>query len=92
MAQQVQAMGRLAPSLSLVARNRYNRHRQDLEEAGATVVVDEETLMGEMLSRRIVDCLADEDCTLLACRRAGKKPADLETQDAGTGQDVPPET
>lgn len=60
-------------SLSLVVRSRYNRHRKDLEKAGATVVVDEETLMGEMLSRRITDCLTDENCTLLAYDLKGEK-------------------
>jgi len=69
----IKIMRHLVPSLSLVVRSRYNRHHKDLEKAGATVVVDEETLMGEMLSRRITDCLADEDCTLLACRLSGEK-------------------
>lgn len=69
----IKTMGRLNPSLSLVVRNRYNRHHRDMEKAGATVVVDEETLMGETLSRRITDCLADENCTLLACRLTGKQ-------------------
>lgn len=68
----IKTVGRLNPSLSLVVRSRYNRHSEDLKKAGATVVVDEETLMGEMLSRSITDCLGDENCTLLACRLIGE--------------------
>jgi len=69
----IKTMGQLAPDLPLVVRSRYNRHKQDLADAGADLVVDEETLMGETLSRMIIDCLADESCTLLACRLSGRK-------------------
>ena len=75
--QAIRTVRQLDPDMSLVVRSRYNRHRDDLTEAGATVVVDEETTVGEMLSRRITDCLADDDCTLLACRLSGQKIEDI---------------
>ena len=84
----IKTMGLMAPSLPLVARSRYNRHRQDLEDAGSVVVVDEETLMGEMLSSRIVDFLGDESCTVLACRITGKKPGGLQNPDLVSPEDV----
>ncbi len=68
----IAAMKRLSPTLPIVARSRYNRHFNDLKKAGATVVVDEETLMGEMLSHQLTNCLADDNCTLLARRLTGK--------------------
>jgi K+:H+ antiporter len=68
----IKTMRHLVPSFSLVVRSRYNRHHKDLEKAGATVIVDEETMVGEMLSQRITDSLADENSTLLACRLSGK--------------------
>ncbi|WP_321491935.1 cation:proton antiporter [uncultured Desulfobacter sp.] len=65
-------MKRLAPDLPIAARCRYNRHYQDLLQAGATLVVDEEILMGETLGKEITTCLSDDACTLLASRLAGK--------------------
>ncbi|MCG8634464.1 MAG: cation:proton antiporter [Desulfobacterales bacterium] len=75
--QAIHTIRQMDPGISLVVRSRYNRHMVDLAEAGATVVVDEETTVGETLSQKITDCLADEDCTLLACRLAGRKIEDI---------------
>ena len=75
-AQTIETIRQLNPDISLVARNRYNRHHKDLADAGATFVVDEETTVGEVLSQKINDCLSDEDCTLLACRLSGQKEED----------------
>lgn len=75
-AQIVRAVRRLEPELPMVVRCRYNRHHQDLAAAGATVVVDEEITVGEMLSRQILGCLETGECTLMACRLTGKSPED----------------
>ncbi|WDP83976.1 MAG: cation:proton antiporter [Desulfobacter sp.] len=72
----IKTIRQLSPGISLVVRGRYNRHVKDLNAAGATLVVDEETLMGEELSRRIADYLTDEDCTLMACRLSGQQTPD----------------
>ncbi len=71
----IKTIGQLAPDLPLIVRSRYNRQKQDLIDAGAALVVDEETLMGEALSQKITDCLTDESCTLMACRLAGRDMA-----------------
>jgi CPA2 family monovalent cation:H+ antiporter-2 len=70
----VQMMRRLRPDLSIVARCRYHRRVADLEKAGADVVVDEESTIGEMLTRRIKDDLEESSGVLLACRLAGQRP------------------
>jgi CPA2 family monovalent cation:H+ antiporter-2 len=69
----IQMMRRLRPGLSIVARSRYHRHLADLEKAGADVVVDEESTIGEMLTRKIKDCLEESSGVLLACRLAGQR-------------------
>lgn len=71
-AQIIRTIRQLAPEISLVVRCRYNRHHQELLDAGATVIVDEEITVGEMLSRQILDCLDSDSCTLLACRMTGQ--------------------
>jgi CPA2 family monovalent cation:H+ antiporter-2 len=70
----VQMMRRLRPDLSIVARCRYQRHLVDLEKAGADVVVDEESTIGEMLTQKIKDGLGESSGVLLACRLAGRRP------------------
>lgn len=69
----INTIRQLTPDLSLVVRSRYNMHNQDLVNAGATVVVDEESLMGEMISSQILDCVSDDTCTLMACRLTGRR-------------------
>jgi CPA2 family monovalent cation:H+ antiporter-2 len=70
----IQMMRRLRPDLSILARSRYHRHLPDLENAGADVVVDEESTIGEMLTRKIKDGLEESSGVLLACRLAGQSP------------------
>ncbi|HCY87684.1 MAG TPA: sodium:proton exchanger [Desulfobacteraceae bacterium] len=82
--QAIETIRHLDPHMPQVVRCRYNRHRDDLAEAGATVVVDEEVTMGEMLSHRITECLADDECTLLACRMTAKgikDPSEISSKD-----------
>jgi CPA2 family monovalent cation:H+ antiporter-2 len=69
----IQIMRRLRPGLSIVARSRYHRHLPDLEKAGADVVVDEESTIGEMLTQKIKDGLEESSGVPLACRLAGQR-------------------
>lgn len=69
----VQMMRSLRHDLNVVARCRYHRYLIDLEKAGADVVVDEESVIGEMLSAKIKDNLDESAGTLLACRLAGHR-------------------
>ena len=50
----IRMIRRLRPQVPIAVRCRHNRHMSDLREAGADIVVDEETTMGEVLSREIV--------------------------------------
>ena len=70
----IQMIRRLRPELHIAARCRYNRHLADLEKAGADMVVDEETTMGQMLSQKIIDNLEEGSVCPLACRLAGQTP------------------
>jgi len=73
----IQMIRRLRPQLTIVARCRYNRYLDDLKSAGADLVVDEETSMGQMLSRNIIEHLQDSSGTILACRLAGQTPEEI---------------
>ena len=72
----------LRPDLNIVARCRYNLHWADLEKAGADMVVDEETTMGQMLSQKIIENIEESSGSILACRLGGQTPELLER---GTG-------
>ena len=72
----------LRPDLNIVARCRYNFHWADLEKAGADMVVDEETTMGQMLSQKIIENIEESSGSILACRLGGQTPELLER---GTG-------
>lgn len=73
----VEVLRTLRPGLPIAVRSRYNRHFADLNAAGADIVVDEETVVGQTLSRAIVSFMQDADGTAMACRLSGKSPEDL---------------
>ena len=68
----VQSIRRLMPLLPIAARCRYNRHLEDIQNAGASIVVDEETITGHQLAHRIVQFMQDVSGAGLACALAGK--------------------
>jgi Trk K+ transport system NAD-binding subunit len=70
----VQMIRRLRPELAIAARCRYNRHLSDLEKAGADIVIDEETTMGEMLGQKIMEGLEESSGAIMACRMGGQTP------------------
>ena len=45
-----------------------------LEKAGADMVIDEETSMGQMLSQKIMENITESSGSILACRLAGQTP------------------
>ena len=67
----ITAIRRLAPHIGIVARCRYHRSYWELEKAGADVIVDEEYVVGDMISQRVIDYLANESGQVLACRLSG---------------------
>jgi CPA2 family monovalent cation:H+ antiporter-2 len=64
----------LMPQVMIIARGRYHRHIALLEEAGASMVVDEEQMVGEGLAATTADHLSETDILAMACRMIGKKP------------------
>lgn len=70
----VRTLRRLHPRLAIAARCRYNRHLPALQNAGADIVVDEETSIGHLLAHRIVDFMRDASGQTLACRLGGQTP------------------
>ncbi len=79
----------LNPQVTIVARGRYHRHNEMLMEAGASLVVDEEQLVGEGLAEATTDHLSEKDLLTMACRMIGKKPpANISSGDT-TEQTVP---
>jgi CPA2 family monovalent cation:H+ antiporter-2 len=64
----------LRPMLEIVVRGRYHRHKPLLIEAGASLVVDEEEMVGEQLAATTVKKLTETDVYVNACRMIGKTP------------------
>lgn len=66
----------LNPRAMIAARGRYHIHNASLMEAGATLVVDEEQLVGEGLAKATTDHLSETDMLSMACRMVGRKPTE----------------
>jgi CPA2 family monovalent cation:H+ antiporter-2 len=78
-AQIVAHMRGLRPHLPIAARCRYHRHMESVKNAGATIIVDEETYTGHSLAHRIVDFMQTESGETFACRLVGhpvEEPSD----------------
>jgi len=72
----VQVLRRERPELVIAARCRYNRHLKEFENAGADIIVDEESLMGQTLAMKITENMQEVTGTALACGLAGRNPED----------------
>lgn len=70
----VQMLRSLKSELTIAARSRYNRYLNDIEKPGADIIIDEETVVGRQLARKIVDHLQTDSDRALACRLAGQPP------------------
>ena len=67
----IAVMRHLAPHIGIIARCRYHRSYWELEKAGADVIVDEEYVVGDAISQRVIEYLADDSGQILACRLSG---------------------
>jgi CPA2 family monovalent cation:H+ antiporter-2 len=65
-------MRRLRPQLPIAARCRYDRHQDAVKAAGATIVVNEETLMGHELAHQVIDFMQTVSGETMACRLVGQ--------------------
>ena len=70
----IRMLRNLRPQLSIAARCRYNRYLADLEKAGADIVIDEESTVGQMLTQRIIEHIQESSGSIFACRMAGQTP------------------
>ena len=71
----IQTIRRLVPEVIIIARGRYHRHLSQLQKAGASLVVDEEQMVGQHLAQATVERLSESDLHGMVCRMIGKKPA-----------------
>jgi hypothetical protein len=79
--------------VKIIVRGRYHRHLSLLEAAGATLVVDEEQMVGARLAETTVDVLSETDPTAMACRLVGKNlHANPPTDAASAATDKPANT
>ncbi|BBO90089.1 cation:proton antiporter [Desulfosarcina ovata] len=62
------------PEVNIIARGRYHRHIPLLEAAGASLVVDEEEIVGEKLADTTAMYLSETNLYDMACRMIGKAP------------------
>jgi CPA2 family monovalent cation:H+ antiporter-2 len=70
----VAAVRMLAPQARLIVRSRFQRACQDLKDAGATTVVDEENTVGRLLAQEALNSLELGQDASLACALAGRSP------------------
>jgi len=63
-----------SPEARIVARSRYQRASQDLQDAGADAVVDEENTTGDKLADAVMATIRATNRDALGCALAGEKP------------------
>jgi CPA2 family monovalent cation:H+ antiporter-2 len=73
-AQIIRTIHLLSPALPVIARSRYQIANQDLHNAGATAVIDEEHTVGTALARKAIEVLRQPQNEAMACALAGQRP------------------
>ena len=68
----IRTIRRLAPLMPIAVRCRYHRYMADLQNAGAGIIVDEETNIGILLSKEVLESIHNRSGTAIACRLAGQ--------------------
>jgi CPA2 family monovalent cation:H+ antiporter-2 len=63
----------LLPGVPMLARSRYHRYTMDLKNSGATVVVDEESVVGQTLANDLIALMRKPNQDAMACALAGKR-------------------
>jgi CPA2 family monovalent cation:H+ antiporter-2 len=67
----IRTIRRLMPLMPIAVRCRYHRHLEDLQDAGANLIVDEETNIGILLSKEVLESIHTRSGATIACRLAG---------------------
>jgi CPA2 family monovalent cation:H+ antiporter-2 len=83
----IRSIRTMLPKVKIIARGRYQRHNPLLEAAGASLVVDEEQMVGAHLADTTVAQLSETDFHAMACRMMGKKPPADPTGNLPAGND-----
>lgn len=68
----IRTIRRMMPLMPIAVRCRYHRHLADLRNAGADIIVDEETNIGILLSKEVLESIHNRSGTAIACRLAGQ--------------------
>jgi voltage-gated potassium channel Kch len=68
----VRTIRRLMPLIPIAVRCRYHRHLTDLQDAGADLIVDEETNIGSLLSKEVLESIRTHSGAAIACRLVGQ--------------------
>ncbi len=65
----------LLPGIPILTRSRYHRYMMDLKNCGATIVVDEETVVGQTLANDLIALMRKPNQDAMACALTGERPA-----------------
>ncbi len=68
----------VSPNTTVIVRSRYHIALAELQESGASIIVDEEKAIGKILAREAIGVLRSGFRDALACALAGEKPAQPE--------------
>ena len=63
----IEAVRSILPEVSIIARNRYNISKWELQKAGASEIVDEESTVGNILAEKAIEILCHYTKEPMAC-------------------------
>ena len=63
----------LLPEIPILTRSRYHRYLTDLQNRGATIVVDEESVVGETLANDLIALMSKPGQEAMACALSGER-------------------
>jgi CPA2 family monovalent cation:H+ antiporter-2 len=61
------------PGIPILTRSRYHRYMMDLKNRGATIVVDEESVVGQTLANDLIDLIRKPNQEAMACALSGER-------------------
>lgn len=65
----------VSPNTTIIVRSRYHIAVRELQESGASIAVDEENMIGQILAQEAVNLVREGYRDALACALAGETPA-----------------
>jgi CPA2 family monovalent cation:H+ antiporter-2 len=67
----------LLPGIPILMRSRYHRYMADMKHRGATIVVDEESTVGQTLANHLIDLMRQPSQDAMACALTGERTQTL---------------